>query len=213
QKGLELARLQPQPDLILQPIYDDTGGEHDTVSAGGGADLIAAGIGDDVDGGDGTDTLRLSLAGAGAAVSLSTEGMLAGAAPIFGGGKIKNVEVLQYLGLTDFADRIDLAASGLPQTLDAGGGNDVITSRGLALVVLGGAGDDRLNGGIAAGFFDGGDGTDTADYSAATKKVVVQMVAGDPGGTIGAFEVATITTCPMARGPIAVSAWPAGLPS
>ncbi|MEI6642586.1 MAG: calcium-binding protein [Novosphingobium sp.] len=175
----------PQPDLILQPIYDDTGSEHDTVLAGGGADLIAAGIGDDVEGGEGTDTLRLSLMGAGHAVTLSTEGILSGAGPLYGGGTIKNVEILQYLGLSDFADSIDLAASGLPQTLDAGGGNDVITSHGLALAVLGGAGDDRLNGGNAAGFFDGGDGTDTADYGTATRKVVVQLVASNPGGTIG----------------------------
>ncbi len=172
------------PDLIQTVTYDDHAADHDVVNAGGGDDTIAAGIGDDVDGGAGTDTLRLSLMGAGHGVTVSTEGLLSGTGT-FLGGTIKNVEVLQYLGLTDFADTIDLAATGLPQTLDAGGGNDVINSHGLALEVLGGAGDDRLNGGNAAGFFDGGDGTDTADYSTATKGVIVQMVSGNPGGTIG----------------------------
>lgn len=172
------------PDVIEHDYADDLTAERDTVSAGGGDDLIAAGIRDVIDGGAGTDTLRLSLAGARTGITLSTAGMLTRTAPVFGGGSIKGIEVLQYLGLTDFADKIEVAATDLPQTLDAGGGNDVIEARGLSLTILGGAGDDRLIGGNAAGLFDGGDGIDTVNYGTATARVIVQMVDGVGGGML-----------------------------
>lgn len=183
------------PALMLSDHADDHAADKDTVNAGGGDDFIAAGIGDAIDGGAGSDTLRLSLAGAGGGVALSTAGMLAGKAPIFGGGTITGIEVFEYLGLTEFADKIKVVASAMPKTLDAGGGNDVIRARGVVLSILGGAGNDLLIGGNAAGFFDGGDGQDSADYGTARAKVIVQMVDSFGGGMLaGVGQLANVET-------------------
>jgi Ca2+-binding RTX toxin-like protein len=161
---------------------DDTGLEHDRLSGGDGDDTLAIGYGDDANGGAGIDTLRLSLAGLGNGVTLDVAGIASGSPFALGGGVIEGVEKLVYLRGTGFADQLKLATQGVMITVEAGAGNDVITSAGSSASVLGGAGDDRLVSGVAADTFDGGAGVDTVDYSDAASAVNVNLRAGSGAG-------------------------------
>src|SRR5262249_35843572 len=99
---------------------DDLGPQPRQISAGGGGRTLAAGYGDDVDGGGGTDTLSLSLGGLthGLTADLST---IISAQPFtLGGGVIQNVESLVYLRGSDFADQIILPTQGVMVTMNAG---------------------------------------------------------------------------------------------
>ncbi|MDF8335139.1 beta strand repeat-containing protein [Novosphingobium cyanobacteriorum] len=172
------------PAWIQKEIYDDTDADKDTVDGAGGNDLIAAGIGDDVDGGTGDDTLRLSLAGSAVGVTVTTSDILSGVGTVLG-GTIRNVEHLQWLGGSNYADSFVVRGTNLPTTIDGGAGADRFSSNGLEVILLGGEGNDRLSSTAAGGFFDGGAGKDSADFSRAKAGVTVTMVDGYGGGFIG----------------------------
>lgn len=157
---------------------DDMGLEHDRVSAGNGNDILAIGFGDDVDGGAGTDTLRYSFGGLTYGVTFNTAGIAGGGAYTIGGGVIQNVESLVHLRGTDYADNLNLATQNALLTVNAGGGDDVITSNSSSASVLGGDGDDRLVSGPAGDYFDGGAGRDTIDYSGVSSAVTVSLKTG-----------------------------------
>lgn len=162
----------------------DSGHERDIVKAGGGDDRISAGIGDNVDGGDGTDHLTLSLAGAAAGQTVSTANLFSNTGT-FAGGTIRNVEIVDSLYVTDFADRVTVAGTAQPKLIDAGGGADLFMSDGQEVLLRGGDGNDRLVASAQGGVFDGGAGTDTASFAAATAGVHVQIVETYDGGFIG----------------------------
>src|SRR3546814_12812721 len=63
-------------------------------------------------------------------------------------------------------------------TLDGGGGNDVL--RGLAGedLLLGGDGDDSLQGGMGSDIYNGGAGSDTVSYSGSNTSVFIDLAAG-----------------------------------
>jgi Ca2+-binding RTX toxin-like protein len=161
----------------LGVLIDDVGREHDVLAGGAGDDFLGAGYGDDVDGGDGKDTLSLSLAGASAGVTFDTAAIVSSQPATVFGGTIKYVEILTYLRGTDFADTLTLATQSTLLTVDAGAGNDVITSDGSSVSVMGGAGDDRFVSGPAGDIFDGGAGIDTIDYSVYAAAVSVTLSA------------------------------------
>ena len=161
---------------------DDAGLEHDRLSGGSGDDALAIGYGDDADGGTGTDTLRLSLAGLTQGIDFNTAGIVSGAPFTLGGGVIQNVESLLSLRGTDFADTLRLATQNVMLTIDAGAGDDVIISQSSSVSVLGGAGNDRFVSGPAGDTFDGGTGDDTIDYSAAASPVTVDLNLGSGAG-------------------------------
>jgi Ca2+-binding RTX toxin-like protein len=169
----------------IHPI-DDVGLEHDSLSGGGGDDNLAIGYGDDADGGAGTDTLRLSLAGLTHGIDFDTSGIVSGQPFTLGGGVIQNIEVLTYLRGTELADTLRLATQSTVLTVDAGGGNDTIISQFSSVSVSGGAGDDRFVSGPAADTFDGGAGDDTVDYSAGTvgQWVDLRINAGSGGDSL-----------------------------
>lgn len=175
------------PELIQQEVYDDNRADHDSVWTLGGDDLIAAGIGDDVDGGDGNDTLRLSLAGSATGVTVTTASILAGTGT-FLGGTIRNVERLAFLGGTALADKFTVGGATLPDLIDGGAGADTFVSDGLELQLLGGDGNDRLLARKAGGFFDGGAGLDVASYGGARAGVTVQLIDSYGGGFIGGID-------------------------
>jgi Ca2+-binding RTX toxin-like protein len=160
----------------------DMGLEHDQLTGFGGDDQLAAGYGDDVDGGSGTDTLRLSFGGLTSGVVFSTAGFVSGQPLILGGGTIQGVETLVQLRGTEFADTLTLVTQTSLLTVDAGAGDDVIISSGSSVAVAGGAGDDRFVGGIAGDTFDGGAGSDTIDYGAYASAVTVSLVTGYGAG-------------------------------
>ena len=64
-------------------------------------------------------------------------------------------------------------------TLEGMSGGDVLDGRDGDDTLLGGGGDDRLVGGAGADILDGGEGVDTADYSAATSRVAVDLIHGN----------------------------------
>ncbi len=187
--GDDVLATDIRPDYLYTEVYDDFAADHDTVQAGDGNDLIAAGYGDDVDGGAGTDRLRLTLAGAAAAtgkgITLALAKVIAADGTAFGGGKITGIETIEYIGTTNFADSVRVAGKKLPATLDTLGGNDVISSDGAAITILGGDGNDRYLASAGGGLFDGGAGQDKADFSKAAAKVTVTMVDSIDVGLIG----------------------------
>ena len=123
----------------------DGGDEHDVITAGAGDDGISAGYGDDVDGGDGNDVLRLNLSGASSGLTLDTSVFVAGTPIQIGGGTIQNVENVDYLVATNFVDHLTVATQGTPFTLDAAGGDDWITVNGGTVYAIGGDGNDRID--------------------------------------------------------------------
>ena len=170
-------------------IYGDFGSEHDVVHAGGGDDTIVAGVGDEIDGGEGKDQLYLALGGlaegSGKGITFALAKVLGADGNVLGGGKLTGIEKLIYVAATDFADSVRVAGSKLPQTLHMAGGNDVISSDGAAIKIMGGDGNDRYLASASGGAFDGGDGYDKADFAKSKAKVTVQMVKTIDAGVIG----------------------------
>ena len=157
----------------------DTGAEVDTLKGGAGDDLIFAGYGDNVDGGDGTDTLAISFQAATSGITFD----LGLGTQVIGGGTITGIESIAWIQGSNFDDVISmvgnsgsaasvvlgmggndtLTAGWNTRVLDGGDGNDVVDGRGSSTLVElnGGAGDDTLYGdtnGFAV--VSGGDGND-----------------------------------------------------
>jgi Ca2+-binding RTX toxin-like protein len=129
---------------LLTPVLD-TGTEIDVLHGGTGDDLIFAGYGDTVDGGDGFDTAYLSFLAAPAGVTLD----MTSATHVIGGATIA-VESVSYVQGSNFNDTIIL-------------GDGFYTLNGYAGVGLGMAGNDTLVANYNTYTLDGGDGDDFVD--------------------------------------------------
>ncbi|WP_165916545.1 calcium-binding protein [Caulobacter sp. BK020] len=156
----------------------DMGLEKDQLFGLDGNDVLAAGYGDEVDGGNGTDTLRLSLGGLASGIAFSTAGIVSGQPVVLGGGTIQNVEKLVALRGTEFADTLTLVTQTDLLTVDGGAGDDVVISSNSSVNVFGGAGDDRFVSGKAGDTFDGGAGSDTIDYSGYATALTIILANG-----------------------------------
>ena len=167
------------PDIFA----DDVGLEQDVLAGFGGDDLLSAGYGDSVDGGSGSDTLRLCLGGATAGVTFSTAGIVAGGPFTFAGGTIHNIETLEYLRGSEFNDTLTAVTQDSLLVIEAGAGDDVITSHNSSVDVRGGDGDDRFVSGAAGDLFDGGSGSDTVDYG--NSSAGVNLTLADVGASYG----------------------------
>nr|WP_037552800.1 calcium-binding protein [Sphingomonas sp. URHD0057] len=174
---------------------NDPDGAHDTLVGGAGDDFLNAGYGDDVDGGTGVDTLFLSLITAPTGVTLDTASFLAGT--VIGGATIQNVENLQFVGGTDFADTLTVSTdvsvdgeggsdvfilNGDTGNIYGGGGDDVFIAGDGFHGIEGGDGDDTLVSGAGIDSFSGGEGIDTVDYRNATSGVSVDFEWGNGAG-------------------------------
>ena len=170
------------------PGYDP-GTEHDVLTAGGGNDIVSAGYGDDADGGDGLDRLRLSLAGSPAGVTLNTANILSGQAYVLGGGTLRNFERVESLQGSAFADTFNIATQAGTATtsgtvrVDGGDGDDQLRSNGSAVEFFGQEGNDTFFSGTAADLFNGGAGTDTVDYGSYLTGVTATLTP-----PLGAFQ-------------------------
>jgi len=133
-------------DPVLVSSFD-YGAEHDVVNGGAGDDEIIIGYGDDADGGDGIDTLVMTLLGAPAGVTLNLN---IGGSGVGGVGNIVNFEKLSVLSGTDFADTITVGAFQGQVMISGRDGNDVLTATTTSVYFLGGAGSDILTGSSAA---------------------------------------------------------------
>ena len=178
-------------------LSNDAALEHDVLRGGEGDDFLWAGYGDDVDGGAGTDNLRLSLAGATSGVTLDTTALIGGQPVTIFGGTIQNIESVDYLKGSSFADTLTIAAQSKPIQVFAGegddqiivkgtstevygeGGNDIVTAApGGVAAFWGGDGNDVLISGAGADGFVGNSGSDTIDYRNATAGVTVSLHLG-----------------------------------
>ena len=163
-------------------VATDMDAVRDLITAGGGNDNVAIGIGDDADGGNGTDSLQLSLGGATAGMTLST-GSLVGGTIVLAGGTITGFELVTSLRGTEFDDTLTASTqSGTTITLDGGAGNDTLIATGSATILIGGAGDDELVSGAGADRLDGGSGIDTVSYFGALAAVSVNLTTGSATG-------------------------------
>jgi Ca2+-binding RTX toxin-like protein len=156
----------------------DTGAEVDILTGGAGDDRLYAGYGDSVDGGANTDYLAINFLGATSGVTTDFRQ----AAQVIGGGTITNIETVSWIRGSEFSDILTLLTQTGLLTLDAGAGDDVITSFNSAVAVSGGAGNDRFVSGVAGDTFDGGAGVDTIDYSGYATALTVNLATGVGAG-------------------------------
>ncbi len=196
-------------DLVLgtagRDVIEGHGGD-DNLAGLGGRDLIDGGAGDDnIAGGDGDDTL---LGGAGDDMIAGGAGddWIAGGAGNdrlygeAGDDVIYGDDGEDYL---EGGDGDDLLFGGEGHDfLDGGEGADVLSGGAGDDTLLGGAGDDILIAGVGSDFvmagegddtvfadddgsndiYDGGEGYDRLDYSAATEGVTIDIPAGTATG-------------------------------
>jgi len=160
----------------------DMGREVDNLSGGDDTDTIWAGYGDSADGGEGEDYLAYSFGGAQEAINISTS-IFQTSSIVIGGGTIQNFEGLIRLRGSEFGDTINAAAQIGQLTIDAGAGNDVVTTNGNVFMVMGGSGNDMLISSTSPDMFDGGEGVDTVSYVQATSGIVISLGYFGGGGS------------------------------
>jgi Ca2+-binding RTX toxin-like protein len=168
----------------------DMGTEKDVLIAGAGDDGASAGYGDDVDGGEGYDSLSYSFGGASAGIDIRSSDLLGAGPHVIGGGTVQNFERLSGLRGSEFDDYINYDTFYISQlVIEAGAGNDTVIITGDAPVkMLGGEGDDRLVIGYQPGnAFDGGAGSDTIDFSLYGEKVTVALGLNGANGNGGPY--------------------------
>ena len=165
-----------EDDLLRGGDGDDTvlgGSEADRVEGGPGTDTLDGGLGPDVfDGGSGSDTADYSARVNPVFVDL--DGNPDDGEADENDNVTNDVETV-IGGSSD--DRLT-AITGAARTLIGGAGNDSLNGGKAKDTLQGGEGDDTLNPGISDDQLDGGPGTDTADFSTQFNSVTVNLTAG-----------------------------------
>lgn len=192
-------------DVLLGGEGDDRleGGEgDDTLADGAGRDVVTGGSGNDVivaaadgetdafDGGDGSDTLDLSAINSGATVDLATEivriredvlDRVTAVENAVGGSGDDVLTGDREANTLLRGEGDDVLSGGAgADHLEGGNGRDILSDGSGADVVGGGEGDDRLVVALDgdADSFDGGDGRDTLDLTAAKTSLVIDLDKG-----------------------------------
>ncbi|QDZ00608.2 calcium-binding protein [Nitratireductor mangrovi] len=159
-------------------IHGDDG--HDTLEGGQGDDTLFGGSGHDnltggsgadtLDGGGGSDTALYATAGGSVTADLinSVPGVGDAAGDTF--VSVENLHGSQHAD-TFFGDDGS-------NVLRGEGDSDNLHGRGGDDTLFGGAGGDNLIGGAGADQLEGGTGVDTADYSASTQRINVNLSSG-----------------------------------
>lgn len=148
---------------------------NDTLLGEQGNDWLAGGAGADVlNGGAGTDTAWWGDSATDVTVDLANPSRNAGGAA---GDRLISIENLGGSPGDDslYGDARDNAIAG-------GAGDDFLVGRGGNDTLSGGVGDDRLQGGAGSDKLVGGEGRDTADYTDATRGVVINLAKGIGAG-------------------------------
>jgi serralysin len=141
----------------------DVGIEHDILRGGGGDDILAAGYGDDVDGGTGYNKLYINFMGATSGVYADFRDQLSGGSITVGGGTIKNITQTINIQGSDYDDTIWSVGSYYGfSILHGNGGNDQLTADYYTDDLYGDDGNDTLDGRGSQylSLVDGGDGND-----------------------------------------------------
>ena len=162
-------------------FYGEDG--NDTINGGGGIDRIYGGEGNDIQRGqDGNDTLYGSSGsdqlngGAGTDIANYSNASAAVTVNLASGGTVGDAAGDTYFGIeavygSDFDDSLTGNTSG--NELRGEDGDDTLD---------GGAGNDRLFGGAGADTLIGGTGIDSANYTAATSAVTLDLTTGGSFG-------------------------------
>ncbi|MBL8396700.1 MAG: hypothetical protein JNL84_00945, partial [Candidatus Accumulibacter sp.] len=153
----------------------------DQLTGNNDKNLIRGGSGDDtLDGSGDIDTVDYSTSAAGVTVNLGLA-----VAQNTGSAGIDTLSNFENVAGSGYGDT--LTGSAIANVLEGGNGDDLLTGMGGADRLIGGSGDDTLNGGegndtLVAGVgndaFDGGGDVDTADYSAVSQSIVLDLAAG-----------------------------------
>ena len=145
-------------------------------------DLGVAGGGDGaadtviVNGGAGSDQIRLTQSGADILVSgLHAQVLVTGAEPA------NDALTVNGLDGQDVINAGDLIANQVKLTIDGGAGNDTIFGSAGNDTLLGGAGDDTLSGGGGIDSLTGGTGNDTFMFGPGSGTIVVTDFVAGPG--------------------------------
>lgn len=170
----------------LDDRFEVTGGTFHVVANAGNDEIVVgaeitypvAVTNGSVDGGKGTDLLRLYVGTQAVTLDISDGG---GGRDIGGGLTLRNIEQVQFGDDPHYEPNLSW-------------GNDSIRGGSLADTVWGGSGDDWVEGGAGADFLSGDAGTDTLSYGASAGAVAVNLGTGAVSGgdaqgdTIQGFE-------------------------
>lgn len=126
--------------------------DYDVLTGGGGDDWLTAGLGDNLDGGSGTDRLTLDAGMSGSGVTLNFTTLISSGTDTIVGTAITGIEHIAGAYGSNYADTIDASADTYDTTLLGRDGDDTL---------LGGSGANRLDGGSGADTMSGGAGHDT----------------------------------------------------
>jgi serralysin len=165
----------------------------DVFRGGAGADILNGGAGDDtffsgagadrLNGGDGVDTISYADSAVAVTAYISGKTGVGGEAQ---GDLASNVEILIGSAHADklYGDALnnDLRGGDGDDTIDASSGHDRVDGGAGDDNLIGGAGDDFVLGGAGADRLSGGGGADTADYSASSSGVIVNLQSGATSG-------------------------------
>jgi Ca2+-binding RTX toxin-like protein len=146
---------------------------NDAIDGAGGADIIAAGAGADsvtyrgseasIDGGTGSDTLVMAVAGGTTAVDLS---VAAGTDQTI--GDVVGVTNFENLDASSLSTALTVTGSSSANVITTGSGNDSIDGGGGADIIAAGTGDDSVVYRGSEVSIDGGGGINTLVMNAAT---------------------------------------------
>ncbi|MBV6656358.1 MAG: hypothetical protein KI785_01190, partial [Devosiaceae bacterium] len=146
-------------------------GQVNELSGGGAADNLSGGSGNDILSGDGgNDTLEGGLGG-----DQLRGGTGIDTADYSGSNAAVTVDLVNQIASGGHADGDTLSSI---ESAIGSDQNDTLTGDGNANRLLGGEGDDTLTGGAGADELDGDLGFDTADYTASTLAVTVDLSTG-----------------------------------
>ena len=134
-------------------------------AGGAGGELLVAGYGNTVSGGGGHDILSMDLRpGATNGRNADFRSLGNGGSTSVGGATISGIESVWHLAGTDFDDMLHpfstAGSEGVPATVYGRSGNDLIGLHALGGIAYGGDGDDRLDGGSGDDRLYGGTGAD-----------------------------------------------------
>lgn len=145
--------------------YSESGVGADTavdyIYGNGGNDLVSGAIGDTIDGGSGTDALKLDLTLATGGVNCDFAPLLAGYTGTILGTTLVSIEHIDSVYGTAYDDVFDTSADNYATLISAGNGNDQLLGGSGDNRLFGGAGDDWLSGGGGADMLVGGAGLDS----------------------------------------------------
>jgi Ca2+-binding RTX toxin-like protein len=138
----------------------DNGLDVDHITGRAGDDMIFAGYGDIVDGGDGFDTVGLSYLGAAQGIIGDTAILHTGQPLVAGAGTFQNVERFSDITLTKYNDKMVIGDQADPAVVRSWDGDDHLVGQLVSITMYGGNGNDLLVGSTSFDVINGENGND-----------------------------------------------------